>query len=128
MSPCLFGTSEDLTTVTFMVYLKMSKMMLENSDKPFPSHIEKYYARIGYYWYIEHTYNHTATEHIEYAILYDRGFVDETEMPGQQLSENTCKAATQKLQAVGVSGWHYPPKKKTGSVMSCRKVDVTAMM
>ena len=57
------------------------KMMLENSDKPFPSHIEKYYAKNqDYYWYIEHTYNHTATESIalEYAILYDRGFVDET--------------------------------------------------
>ncbi len=57
------------------------KMMLENSDKPYPSHIEKYYAKNQeFYDWITHTYNHSATESIalEYAILYDRGFVDET--------------------------------------------------
>lgn len=57
------------------------KMMLENSDKPYPSHIEKYYVKNQeFYDWITHTYNHTATESmaLEYAILYDRGFVDET--------------------------------------------------
>ena len=57
------------------------KMMLENSDNPYPSHIEKYYAmNQEFYDWITHTYNHTATESIalEYAILYDRGFVSGT--------------------------------------------------
>lgn len=56
------------------------KMMLENSDKPYPSHIEKYYAKNQeFYDWITHYYNHTATGSIalEYAILYDRGIVDE---------------------------------------------------
>jgi hypothetical protein len=56
------------------------KMMLENSDKPYPSHIENYYAKNQeFYDWIEHTYNHTATESIalEYAILYDRGLINE---------------------------------------------------
>lgn len=60
------------------------KMMLENSDKPYPSHIEKYYAKNQeFYDWIEHTYNHTAAESIalEYAILYDRGFVDGNARP-----------------------------------------------
>ena len=57
------------------------KMMLENSDKPYPSHIEKYYVKNQeFYDWITHTYNHGVVESIalEYAILYDRGFVDET--------------------------------------------------
>lgn len=56
------------------------KMMLENSDNPYPSHIENYYAKNQeFYDWIEHTYNHTATESIalEYAILYDRGLINE---------------------------------------------------
>ena len=57
------------------------KMMLENSDKPYPSHIEKYYVKNQeFYDWITHTYNHGVVESIalQYAILHDRGFVDET--------------------------------------------------
>ena len=54
------------------------KMMLENSDNPYPSHIEKYYAKNQeFYDWIEHTYNHTESMALELAILYDRGVVDE---------------------------------------------------
>ena len=108
--------------------------MLDNSDNPYPSHIEKYYVKNQeFYDWID-----TLT-----IILLLRAWLSNTrfctievlsmkpEMPGQQLSrEILAKLRANKSfkQSRCPTSWHYPTEKKTGSVMSCRKVDATAMM